>query len=114
MAIYDYKAYSTDGKSKRGLVEAENQKAARAKLKKQGLMVTDITERNVTKQSAKSAGSLFGGGVSAKETTMMTRQLASLVKANITLVEALSAVTEQCENERLKGIMSQVRQDVNE
>ena len=45
---------------------------------------------------------------------MMTRQLASLIKANIALVEALNAMVEQTENERLKVVLAQVRQDVNE
>jgi general secretion pathway protein F len=44
----------------------------------------------------------------------MTRQLASLVKANIPLVEALNALVDQIENEKLKVILAQVRQDVNE
>lgn len=44
----------------------------------------------------------------------MTRQLASLVKANIPLVEALNALVDQTENEKLKVILAKVRQDVNE
>jgi general secretion pathway protein F len=44
----------------------------------------------------------------------MTRQLASLVKANIPLVEALNALVEQIELPALKVVIAQVRQDVNE
>jgi general secretion pathway protein F len=112
--IFDYKAYNPAGKAVKGMIEAENQKAARAKLKKQNLMVTDIAEKSAGKQKSVGSISLFGTGVSASETTMMTRQLASLVKANIPLVEALNALVDQTENERLKVIIAQVRQDVNE
>lgn len=113
--MYDYKALAAGGKATAGLVEAENQKAARGKLKKQGLTVTSMSERN-SASSRKSAGSMpfFGGRVSQKDVTMMTRQLASLVKANIPLVEALGAMVEQTENEKMKVILAQVRQDVNE
>jgi general secretion pathway protein F len=44
----------------------------------------------------------------------MTRQLASLVKANIPLVEALNALVEQIEHDVLKVVLEKVRQDVNE
>ncbi|MDR3607238.1 MAG: type II secretion system inner membrane protein GspF [Oligoflexia bacterium] len=112
--LYDYKALSADGKPAKGIVEAESQKAARTKLKKQGLMVTGITEKNSTQRSSTSSVPFFGGRVSGAEIAAMTRQLASLIKANIPLVEALTAMVDQTENERLKVILSQVRQDVNE
>ena len=113
--IFEYKALSPDGKSQRGLVEAENAKAARAKLKKQSLMVTEINEKTVASQAAKSAKIPFvGGRVSVRDLSLMTRQLASLIKAKIPLVEALTALVDQTENERLKVVVAQVRQDVNE
>jgi general secretion pathway protein F len=112
--IYDYKALTADGKPAKGIVEAENLKAARSKLKKQGLMVTAIAEKNSSKQAKGSSIPFLGGRVSPAEIAGMTRQLASLVKANIPLVEALNAMVDQTENEKLKVILSQVRQDVNE
>jgi general secretion pathway protein F len=112
--IFDYKAISTDGKNQKGIVEAETSKAARTKLKKQGLMVTDIVEKTAAKPNVSGGIPFFGGRVGQAEVTMMTRQLASLVKANIPLVEALNALVEQTENEKLKVTLSQVRQDVNE
>ena len=115
MPIFDYKGFSADGKTAKGVVEAESQKAARQKLKKQGLMVSEIREKSASKPST-TAGQVpfFGGRVSGREVAMMTRQIASLVKANIPLVEALSAMVDQTDNERLKVIIAQVRQDVNE
>jgi len=112
--IFDYKAITTAGKNQKGLVEAENSKAARSKLKKQGLMVTEIIEKTAAKPNASGGIPFFGGRVNQAEVTMMTRQLASLVKANIPLVEALNALVEQTENEKLKVTLAQVRQDVNE
>jgi general secretion pathway protein F len=115
MAIFDFKAYAAGGKLQKGIVEAENQKAARLKLKKQGLMVTEIAEKTVARQAAQGGGVPFiGNRISVRELAMMTRQLASLIKANIPLVEALNALVEQTEKAALKVILSQVRQDVNE
>ncbi|MBU6376176.1 MAG: type II secretion system inner membrane protein GspF [Bdellovibrionales bacterium] len=112
--IFDFKAFSTDGKAQKGIIEAETSKVARQKLKKQGLMVTEITEKSVSKPSAARAIPFFGGKVPANEVALMTRQLASLVKANIPLVEALNALVEQTEIEVLKVVLEKVRQDVNE
>lgn len=114
MPIYDYKAFTADGKAAKGNVEAESLKAARQKLKKQALMVTVITEKSATKPSSSGQVPFFGGRVSVRELALMTRQLASLIKANIALVEALNAMVDQTENERLKVTLAQVRQDVNE
>lgn len=113
--VYDYKAVSTTGKAQKGIVEAENQKAARLKLKKQGLLATDISEKQSQNSNSKQI-SLPGvsGRISVQHIALMTRQLASLVKANISLVESLTALIEQVENDSLKVILSQVRQDVNE
>lgn len=112
--IFDYKALNPAGKTIKGLVEAENQKAARIRLKKQGLMVTVINEKSATKARTSGGIPFFGGRVSSKEIALLTRQLASLIKANIPLVEALNALVEQADNERLKVVLAQVRQNVNE
>lgn len=122
MALYDYKAYGAGGKSIRGVVDAENVKAARMKLKKQALAVYEIAEKSGTAQASRApiAGSsaaspgFFSGKVGIKDVSMMTRQLASLIKANIQLVEALNAMVEQSEHPLIKIVLAQVRQDVNE
>jgi general secretion pathway protein F len=114
MAIFDYQAYGANGKIQKGIVEAESQKSARLKLKKQGLMVSNMSEKTTLKPNSSAQIPFFGGRVSVGEVAMMTRQLASLVKANIPLVEALAALVDQTENEKLKVTLVQVRQDVNE
>lgn len=114
MPIFDYKAYARDGKPQKGIIEADSQKTARQKLKKQGLMVSEMSEKTTAKPSSGGQIPFFGGRVSVTEIALLTRQLASLVKANIPLVEALSALVDQTENEKLKVTLAQVRQDVNE
>ncbi len=116
MPIFDYKALAPSGKPQRGIVEAETQKAARLKLKKQSLMVVEISERSAARPRGSGGSNIpfTGGKPGVKDLALMTRQLASLIKANITLVEALTAMVEQTEKESLKVVLSQVRQDVNE
>jgi hypothetical protein len=77
-------------------------------------MVTDVIEKSAARPGGSAAMPFFGGRVGIKDISMMTRQLASLVKANIPLVEALNALVEQIEHEVLKVVLEKVRQDVNE
>ncbi len=114
MPLYDYKALGSDGKVSKGIIEADSGKNARLKLKKQGLMVTDIVEKNNVKKMGKSSGSIFGNGINQAEISQMTRQLASLVKANIPLVDAISALVDQLDSVGLRNVLSQVRDSVNE
>lgn len=116
MPLFEYKAIAGDGKTSKGVVEADSQKTARQKLKKQGLLVTDIQEKNGgAKRNGKApALTLFGNRVNQDEVAVMTRQLASLVKANIPLVDSLSALVDQAESVALKTELSQVRESVNE
>jgi general secretion pathway protein F len=114
MPLYEYKALGLDGKTSKGLVEADSQKNARIKLKKQGLMVTDMVEKNMLKKNSGASLPFFGNRVSQDDIASMTRQLASLVKANIPLVDALNALVEQLESVGLKTVLAQVRESVNE
>src|SRR4051812_28724111 len=108
MPIYDYKAFGSDGRQQKGIVEAETQKAARMKLKKRSLVVTEMVEKSASKPRSSGGVPFLGNRISVREIAMFTRQLASLVKANIPLVEALNALVDQTENERLKVILAQV------
>ncbi len=115
MPLFEYKAIGADGKASKGVVESDSQKTARQKLKKQGLLVTDIQEKNaVGKKGGGASLSLFNNRVNQDEVAVMTRQLASLVKANIPLVDSLTALVDQVETVALKTVLSQVREAVNE
>jgi general secretion pathway protein F len=48
------------------------------------------------------------------DVAIMTRQLATLVRAGVPLVESIAALTEQVENDQLKRILTTVRESLNE
>src|SRR5690606_40335978 len=60
--------------------------------------------------------SLFrlGGSVPVDDLAMMTRQLATLIRAKIQIVEALAALTDQVDNANLRLVLADLRQKVNE
>ncbi len=116
MAIFEYKGLDSSGKNVKGIVEADTAKSARAKLKKSGLFINDIREKNAPNSNSKSSatGFSFFGNIKLNDIALATRQLASLIRASIPLVDALNALTEQTENEKLKVVFASVRADVNE
>jgi len=114
--VFAYKALNASGRSVEGLKEADSPKTLRSVLRRDGLFLTEV----VGEQKAQSASPevnvrrWVGGGIKADDVAVATRQLAVLVGAGIPLVDALTALVEQVDHERLKRVLSAVKQRVNE
>lgn len=107
------------GRSTRGHLDAENLRTARHKLRRDGIFPTELDEATgKTEARATSSGKQFTlpslSRVSPLDIALLTRQAATLIGAGIPLVEGLGALTEQSEHPRLKTVMGQVRDRVNE
>ena len=113
MPVYEYKGLSRSGKNVSGTIDAENSRAARAKLKKDGIFVASMADKTKRKKKKKAKTSSTGS-VGISDMSNMTRQLASLIKANIPLVDALGACSDQMENPTLKDVLSDCKNAVNE
>lgn len=113
MPLFDYKGLSRDGKNVKGTLDSENLRSARLKLKKDGIFVVDIKDKKKASGIKKSA-IRSTGSVPVKDLSLMTRQLATLIKANIPLVDALTAISEQVENQVLSEAISDCKNMVNE
>lgn len=113
MPIYEYKALGQTGKEIKSSINADNLIQAKTKIAAEGVMLLDIKEKK-SKQTSGNSGVTFGKKVSVEDLAIMTRQLATLVKAKIQIVEALAALQDQVENEYLRVILSEVKQDVKE
>lgn len=115
MPLFEYTGTDRSGKSVRATVEADSIKSAKGKAKKAGVLLLSIGEKSAEKTAFPMLQSLTGGGkISLPVLAVTTRQFASLIKANIPLVEALAALIDQTENPRLKSVLVDVRQQVNE
>lgn len=113
MAIYNYKGLDKSGKEIKSTINAEGLNAAKQRVKAMGIMLIEINEQTSTTMK-KAAGITFGSGVSIQDLALMTRQLATLLKAKIQIVEAFTALVDQTENPRLKIVLSEIRSKVNE
>ncbi len=111
--MFEYRGMTRAGKNTKGFIDAENIRVARARLKKEGLFVTQLEGKKVS-ENKKSRGIFSGKSVPVKDLSLMTRQLATLVKANIPLVDSLTAVSEQVENPTLGQALADCKNMVNE
>lgn len=114
MPIFEYRGLTKDGKNVKGTLDSENLRTARLKLKKDGIFVVDIKDKKKALNAGKKSGSRKTGKVPVKDLSLMTRQLATLIKANIPLVDALTAVSEQVENKVLAEAIADCKNMVNE
>ena len=121
MAAFEYQAVDSRGKNKKGVIEGDTARQVRGLLRDQGLMPTEVTatlannKKTNDKKSLSAAFSQSGGGkVSTAELALITRQLATLIESGLPLEEALIAVGEQCEKNRIKSMIMGVRTKVTE
>ncbi len=117
MAVYEYRGIQIDsGKPVKGFRDADNAKALRALLRRDGVLLTLATEENERKARTKRDIDLFAffRRPSASDVAVMTRQLATLVRAGVPLVDSIQALTEQVEKESLVKVLTAVRENLNE
>ncbi|QQX80184.1 type II secretion system inner membrane protein GspF [Shewanella sp. KX20019] len=115
MPAFEYKALDKAGKQQKGVVEADTARHARGQLRELRLMPLEITPVVEKESKAKSAGaSFFKRGISVSELALLTRQIATLVAAGLPIEEALKAVGQQCEKDRLASMIMAVRSRVVE
>src|SRR2546423_5641231 len=117
MPVYTYSALDARGKATKGVINADSARAARVKLRQAGLLTKELleTEAAETPERHRSLALLqMVRRVGPQDVTVMTRQLATLLAANLTVVDALTALIEQTENRTLQRTLIQVRESVLE
>jgi general secretion pathway protein F len=116
VAVFEFRGVEVaSGKSVKGFRDAENPKALRMVLRRDGILLTQATiESARVARDQKAVDPLaFMRRPSARDVSIMTRQLATLVRAGVPLVESVAALTEQVENQQLVRILTTVRESLN-
>ena len=96
MALYQYSAIDGQGKKRSGLIEAQNEKEAREKLRDQGIMVVTVS----TNTRGSRRQSLRGDNL-----LNFTVQLSQLVNAGIPLYQSLVTIEEQYRGEPFHRVL---------
>lgn len=117
MSIYAYPGLTAQGKAVSGVIDADSPKGARLSLRRDGIFPTGVDEDQIAASSGTTETASFteiAGRISAQDLAVLTRQLATLVRAGLPLIECLGAIIEQMEQAKLKRVFSHVRQQVRE
>ena len=114
MAAFEYKALDAKGKQKKGILEGDNARQVRQRLKEKGLMPTEVIETKAKAQNAKNRGFSFQRGISTNELALITRQLSTLVQAGMPLEECIRAVAEQSDKPQIRNMLVSIRSRVVE
>ncbi|MFC1524066.1 type II secretion system inner membrane protein GspF [Thermodesulfobacteriota bacterium] len=114
MGAFEYSALDTAGHLKKGILEGDTPRQVRQLLRDKGMTPVSIEGVAERETRTRSGRFFFGRRINPTDLSLVTRQLATLVRAGTVLEEALRAVVEQTEKTRIKSIMAAVRSRVLE
>ena len=107
MGTYHYEAVDQAGRSERGVLEAESERLARQQLLSRGLLTVSLKAGR-----SRAAARARSAGLRRTELSWLTRQLASLVAAGLSLEASLGVVIEQATRRPLVQLLAALRADI--
>lgn len=112
MSAFEYEAVDADGKTQKGLIEADTAKQARQQLRGMNLMPIDIGE--VSNKDSRSSRGFSRDRINVTTVALITRQLATLISAGQPLESAYLTVSKQTQKAQVKRVLLAVRARVLE
>jgi len=127
MSMFEYKGLNAKGKDVSGVMDADGPMDLKARLSKQQIFLTGYKE-SAQGGKGRAVGTSKEGGMLAKEVKLgnffdriklmdiaiMDRQMAVLLRAGVSMGEALQALVDQQEKVSLKKVLTTIRTRVNE
>ena len=126
MPVYAYKGLNAKGKAVSGVIDTESPRTLQNDLRNPQIFLTEYSEQTAQGKAAavvatgqKQQGSRdinfgFMNNIPLTTVSEMTRQLSTLLRSGVPVVDSLAAIVEQTEDQRLSRVMAQVRRTVNE
>lgn len=111
METFSYKAVNPAGKDVKGSVEAESKEEAARKIKEQGLVPVSIGKQGALDKDV-NIPIFKGKKIPARDMSVFCRQFASILKAGVSVINALEMLAEQTENKKLKEAIVQTQSNV--
>lgn len=111
MEQFKYKARKRDGTVVYGTVNAPNEAAVAAFIRKQDMYVAGIED---SKKKGLFSGVLFEESINLYDISIFARQFATLLGAGVPLLTGLEILTQQSAKERLRTVLGQITTSVRE
>jgi len=112
---FTYKGLDRSGRRLKGIINAENLKEALDKLKQQGVLVTDVTQKDIqmTVQSGSTGKKRTVFQLRARDIVLFARQLETMISAGVRLVDAVMTLSEQeIFAKKFRNILKEVASDM--
>lgn len=117
MPAYAFEAVDAQGATRKGVLEADTARSARSMLRAQALVPLAVepvgSGQGVGEAPPRSRGLFAGRVFRGTALSVWTRQIAGLVSAGLPLERALTALTEEAEDERQRHLLAGLRSEVN-
>jgi type IV pilus assembly protein PilC len=110
VSTYAFRAVDVAGVPSRGEVDAESKAQVSEQLRERGLIVLDVSEKSEAFR-LESFLDRFRG-IKTRDLAVFARQFSTLVASGMPMLRSLYTLEDQTEDERLKGAISGVRDDV--
>jgi type IV pilus assembly protein PilC len=100
--IFDWEGKDKNGKVVRGEMRAGGEAMLNASLRRQGILVTKVKKRRTS----------GGRAIKQKDIAVFTRQLATMMRAGVPLIQAFDIVARGSSNPRMTRMLTDIRSDV--
>jgi type IV pilus assembly protein PilC len=105
MISFSWKGQDRAGKTLDGKITAQNKEEATLNLRKQGVLVSSISRSNASLVSK-------GKKITEKQIVIFTRQLATMMKAGIPMVQAFEICARGNENPAMAALITKIKSDI--
>jgi type IV pilus assembly protein PilC len=114
---YAFRAMTKDGKDHFGIVDAESQALAIQDIRNMGYYPTSVREARKSderraRKGKRNLNEIYFGGVTTKQTVVMTRQMATLIDAGLPLLRSLNILVQQLKPSKLRDILKEISSDI--
>lgn len=100
--IFDWEGKDKNGKLVRGEMRAGGEAMLNASLRRQGILVTKVKKRRLS----------GGKAIKQKDIAVFTRQLATMMRAGVPLIQSFDIVARGSSNPRMTRMLNDIRADV--
>jgi type IV pilus assembly protein PilC len=100
--VFEYEGKDKNGKIVRGEMRAGGEAMVNASLRRQGILITKVKKRRVS----------GGRSIKQKDIAIFTRQLSTMMRAGVPLIQSFDIVARGSPNPRLTRLLTDIRSDV--
>ena len=111
-ATFAYKARDSTGKVRTGTLDADNPAQVAGKLRAMGYAPVSVTAANSGLNREITIPGLGAKKVGLKDLAVFARQFATMINSGLSLLRALTILTDQTENKELARVLGEVRNDI--